>query len=213
MPLLIDRFTKNGCRLLVWHVTETEEELEKFSGRLNFDNSFLDSTIKLPKRRKQKQITSILAEIIAGKHSKILYTEAGKPFIDEFAGQISVSHGGPFVGMIYHETGAPGLDIEVPAERIRRISSKFINEQETTWLESPASLHSTYLIWGVKESLFKSNGGGGIIFKTHLQVNRPEGGLKEGSGIALFLKNEFPEKHHYHYFYLEDALVVYTIAL
>lgn len=213
MPLLLDQFTGNGCRLLVWHVTETEKELEKFSGSRNFDTISHISSIKLTERRKQKLITGILAEIIAGKHCKILYTDAGKPFIDQFPGNISVSHGGNYVGLIYHEKLAPGIDIEVPSERIRRIAPKFINNEEELWLEASPSIHHLHLIWGVKESLFKSYGGGGIIFKAHLLVHQPEGDAKSGAGEAIYLKKESPEKHSYHYFYLEDALVVYTIAL
>jgi hypothetical protein len=213
MPLLLDQLTENGCRLLVWHVTETEETLEKFSLGRNFDSSSTISSIKLTERRKQKLVTCLLADIITKKHCKILYTVAGKPFIDDFPGHISVSHGGTFVGLIYHDVLAPGLDIEVPSERIRRISDKFINDHEKSWLNEPTSLHELYLIWGVKECLFKSYGGGGIIFKSHLSVNKPSNGNLEGFGEATYLKNEMPEKHRYHYFYLEDALLVYTIAL
>ncbi len=213
MPLLLDQLTENGCRLLVWHVTETEEVLEKFSGGHNFDSSSPISSIKLTERRKQKLVTGLLADIIAKNRCKIQYTEAGKPFIEGFPGHISVSHGGSLVGMIYHEVLAPGLDIEVPSERIRRIADKFINNHEKSWLNEPSSLHELYLIWGVKECLFKSYGGGGIIFKSHLSINKPEGITAKGFGVASFLKNEMPEKHSYHYFYLEDALLVYTIAL
>jgi 4'-phosphopantetheinyl transferase len=213
MPLLLDQLTGNGCRLLVWHVTETEEDLEKFSNGYNFAHSEPISSIKIANRRKQKLVTGLLADIIAQKHCKILYSDAGKPFLADFPGYISVSHGGNYVGMIYHESLPPGLDIEVPADRIRKIASKFVNDQENARLNDQADLHDLYLIWGVKEALFKSYGGGGIVFKSHLLVHQPEGNKQKGHGEAEYLKNEMPEKHHYHFFYLEDALLVYTIAL
>lgn len=212
MPLLLDQITENGCRLLVWHITETEDQLKKLAARQNFEDQSHITSLKLTERRKQKQITGILADIITGKQCKILYSATGKPFIKDFQGHISVSHGGQYVGMIYHQSAAPGLDIEVPSERIRKIAFKFINDHEASWMSALPNLHALYLIWGVKESLFKSYGGGGIVFKTHLLVNKPNGDERTGIGEAVFLKNEMPETHTYHYFYLEDALLVYTIA-
>ncbi len=212
MPLVVDELTSSEVRILIWNIQETEEDLKKF---LNLPENSIEgllSGINHFQRRKQKLVTNLLLGLLSSNTLHIHYSAEGKPILTTCDGHISISHSGDYVVLIYHVNKLIGVDIEIPDQRVINISGRFINESEYLW--ASISKETTFsLIWGVKESVFKAIGGGGIDFKKNIIVSKPyENMVQNGKGRATFIKNEHIQNFQYHFRYLEDYLLVYTIA-
>jgi phosphopantetheinyl transferase len=191
---------------------ETEEALIKFSQKeeINIDESI--AALRLVQRRKQKIVALLLLKQLINNRFELKYTPLGKPYSLEVNGEISLSNTGDYVGLLFHPTQLCGLDLEIPSPKILKIAHKFVNPSEEGWLSNAPTLSHIYLIWGVKECIFKAIGGGGIDFKQHLLVTCPTGNHHSGKGIAHFKKTEPPKMFKFNYLYLDEVLMVYTIA-
>ncbi|CAN5591415.1 hypothetical protein BH11BAC2_BH11BAC2_14650 [soil metagenome] len=216
MPLLHQHtITGSGYQILIWNLTETEEELLMFLNTHTISIPEGYFSIKHLLRRKQKLATHLLINhLTEGKGFQITYNALGKPELLNHCGSISISHSPHHVGLIHHTELKTGIDLEEPDGRILNIAGRFINEEEQKWLNFENPEKDYYLIWGVKECAFKAIGGGGIDFKNHLKVGKPESRDNlEGTGTVLFTKSLEMQPFRYYYRYLEDYLLVYTIAL
>ncbi|MBK7681974.1 MAG: hypothetical protein IPJ26_05685 [Bacteroidetes bacterium] len=72
-------------------------------------------------------------------------------------------------------------------ERVLRVGPRFINELENNWINKAYLMRDSGLIWSVKECLFKNIGGGGILFKEHLNVEAPHlFSSHNGTGMASY---------------------------
>lgn len=214
MPLVTDEIIEKGGRLLIWQLTETEEELNMFPpNRRTVTTDFVEK-IKNPPRRKQKLATNILLSFLGDKkETELGFTPEGKPFFKNKAGTISFSGCKKYVALLFHESAETGIDIEEKREKILRIANKFVNQEEWKWIRKKNEMEDLHLIWGAKESAFKLIGGGGIDFKNNLLVEAPSAiELKEGKGNILFSKHLPAKEIPYYYRYLEDYILVYTIV-
>lgn len=212
MPLIHDISNADGSRVLIWRISETEEALIKFSQKeeINIDVSI--AALRLVQRRKQKIVALLLLKELINNSFELEYTPLGKPFSLQANGEISLSNTGDYVGLIFHPTQLCGLDLEIPSPKILKIAPKFINPTEEEWLHNGPGIPYIYLVWGVKECIFKAIGGGGIDFKQHLLVTCPTGNQQSGEGIAHFKKTEPAVLFKFNYVYLDEVLMVYTIA-
>lgn len=209
MPLCIDRILPQNARLLVWNLSETEGAMEMFieeEEKLSIQGQF-----KPEERRKQKMAMAYLSKLALGSQSNdIQYNKFGKPVLPEKTGHISFSHCAEYVGMLYHPFTPIGLDLEKIDGRADRISARFANEKELNWADpSAASWHFT-LIWSVKEAVFKLIGGGGILFREMISVEKPDTDNRCGK-VTLTTSME-TQSFDYHYFFLDEVILVHTIA-
>jgi phosphopantetheinyl transferase len=212
MPLIYDISSDDGSRVLIWRTIETEQALIKFSQKEEINIAVSIADLRLAKRRKQKIVALLLLKKLISNTFELEYTDLGKPYSKDVNGEISISNTGDYVGLIYHPTHPCGLDLEIPTPKILKIAPKFVNPTEQEWLITYPNLLGIYLIWGVKECIFKAVGGGGIDFKQHLIVTCPTGNQQSGQGIAQFKKSEQPSLFKFKYVYLDEVLMVYTIA-
>ncbi len=212
MPISIQTTTCEGATLLVWNITETEQELESLClSQLSVLPSL--SRIKHPLRRRQKLVSSLLIGLMTnGKQHGTAYSPAGKPYL-EAHNPISFSNCKTAVAMISHSQEI-GIDLEEHDERTLRIRDRFLHENERKWMTISDLNNKEALIWGVKESLFKAIGGGGIEFKTQLEVLLPEisDSGNSGEGWAYYHSNTEKRAFRYYFRNLADLLLVYAIA-
>lgn len=104
---------------------------------------------------------------IEGLNSPIYYNESGKPYLaSEIKLGFSISHSKNYCAIGYGEKEL-GIDIEEIDERIERISSRFMNEEEEVFIGNDRQLGLTR-IWTLKEAMFKLNPRTGIDFKSEL---------------------------------------------
>ena len=207
MPQLAAPIISRNAHLLMWHLTETTKELKSFCRHK------IPDYIHHTNRQLEWLAVRIMMQRHFTNHEELVidYHVNGKPFLIPSIAHVSVSHSGDYVGLLIHPDKAVGLDIEVMNDRIKRITHKFVNEEERQWLGAePVAIEKLYLIWSAKEAVFKLRGGG-IDFKKHLNVMDP--GLREEGSTVLFFDKEM-ERMEYtiHYHYLDGILLVYSIA-
>jgi len=163
-------------RLCIWEIRESTDELvQLLKSKTNVEA--LDND-----RRNRHFLSSrLLFESLLG-HSNfsIVKDEYGKPHLNEGRHHISLSHSGDYAAGIVSELGSCGVDIEKFKDKIVAIGPRFCSDLELSRIEKSEEVKSLYLIWSIKESLYKLYGRKSVNFKQHLwvgefDVNEPRG--------------------------------------
>ena len=140
-----------GWRIAIWHVTEDVEEL---LGMLPDDESIRDEAYE--RFHSQGRILEwtavrVLLYTMLGRQVPISYDEAGAPHLPAYERMdISISHTKGYVSVALAEVGEIGIDIEVLSERVRRVKSRFVRDDEQA-----DTLVAMLLHWSAKETAFK----------------------------------------------------------
>ena len=180
----------NEYRLLVATIVAESElcaELEHILP-LNVVERYLAQASKFgSERRRAEWLTArvIVAQQLPATY--ISYHPTGKPFLYGSPVQISVSHTGNNVAVLFTEVGRPGLDIQQIKTKITKLAHKFITEKEQGYLPEKEICEAQNLIWAAKESLYKIHGQQEVDFKEHLAVE-PFKLQKEGQLIGNITK-------------------------
>ncbi|MGI6224277.1 MAG: 4'-phosphopantetheinyl transferase family protein [Prevotella sp.] len=147
MPLIRIDHLENQTQLALWSMEESEEEwLSRYpymAGQL--------VNIKSETRRKEHLTACGLLEALTGcKQPNIRHDEAGKPYTD--CGSISISHTRGYCAMLFspNKDQRLGIDIEWMSQRVERITSYFMREDE----KAP-TLIDKLLNWSAKETCYK----------------------------------------------------------
>ena len=92
---------------------------------------------------------ALLKDMMNGKIVKIFHNEDGKPMLNNGL-NISISHTRGYIAIILSETKNVGIDIEYVSDRVEKISSRFMREDE-----SADDIMSLLIHWCAKETLYK----------------------------------------------------------
>ncbi|WP_264532185.1 4'-phosphopantetheinyl transferase family protein [Flavobacterium sp. N502540] len=170
MPLFETIQFNETTKILVWHITESFEELvsnivlkEKTQLRLNGMKSQMHQRAFLSVR--------MLIQEMGFTDQDLHYDEFGKPYFN-CENHISITHSYDFAAIIISDKTV-GIDMELQREKILRIADKFV-ETENTYLNTqntPDYIRELTVIWGAKEAIFKIRNEKGISFKDHISVN------------------------------------------
>ncbi|WP_428230192.1 4'-phosphopantetheinyl transferase family protein [Flavobacterium sp.] len=157
-------------KILVWHITESFEELlskvvlkEKTQQRLNGMKSQMHQRAFLSVR--------MLIQEMGFTDHEMHYDEFGKPYFN-CHNHISITHSHDFAAIIISDQTV-GIDMELQREKILRIADKFV-DTETSYLNTQNTvdyIKELTVIWGAKEAIFKIRNEKGISFKDHIRVN------------------------------------------
>ena len=155
MPLLKTWTEENG-RWGIWQVTETQEEL---CACLSDDVVRQElERLKAPSRKMEYLAVRVLLKTMLGKEVRIGHELSGKPFLTEGEYHVSISHTKGYVAVGLHESAQPGIDIEAYGERVRKVESRFVREDEMPeriQMESREELYQLLLHWSAKEAMYK----------------------------------------------------------
>ena len=155
MPLLKTWTEENG-RWGIWQVTETLEELYAC---LSDDVVRQElERLKAPSRKMEYLAVRVLLKTMLGKEARIGHEPSGKPFLTGGEYHVSISHTKGYVAVGLHESAQPGIDIEAYGERVRKVESRFVREDEMperARMESREELYQLLLHWSAKETIFK----------------------------------------------------------
>ncbi len=168
MPIVKHIQKPHQFELIVWEVSENNEELIP---KLHWTEEQKEKYASLSEKRKKEYLGIRMVMQTMGLSEVILYDEKGKPYIEDNV-YISFSHSYGKVAV----AASPfpiGVDIELKRDtKIRNIERKFVREDEATFLPPNNALRDTYLhiIWGLKEGLYKLNGGNLWNFLHHYKI-------------------------------------------
>ena len=92
---------------------------------------------------------ALLKDMMNGRILNIFHNEDGKPILNNGL-NISISHTRGYIAIILSETKNVGIDIEYVSDRVEKISSRFMREDE-----SADDILSLLVHWCAKETLYK----------------------------------------------------------
>ncbi len=188
LSLVYQHTINSNTKLGLWHIEENE-------------NFFLE---RVPMKRDVTHPHKRLQHL-AGRYllptlfedfplEEILIADTRKPFLSNEKYHFSISHCGNYAAAIVSSNQRVGIDIEIPTDKIFRISHKFLNAEEKMFLDDQMStqqlMQLATLLWSTKEAMFKWHGDGGVDFREHLQIKNIEGTNEEGKLICQFQKFE-----------------------
>ena len=159
MPILFQHTINNNTQLGVWKV----EEHESF-----FTNQLPALTLPAsPHKRLQHLAGRFLLQYLQPDFpiDQIHALPGKKPFLPEQHYHFSISHSHDVAAAIISNNIPVGIDIEIIADKAKRVSPKFIHASEMKWLETAyeknVHFHAT-LFWSIKETIFKWHGLGNV---------------------------------------------------
>jgi len=168
MPLYKTITATPDTKVLIWKIEESFEFLSEgiqltphCSDRVNGMKSDLH-------RRGFMSVRHLLAEL-GYTDFDLYYDEKGKPHLKD-GKKISITHSFTFSAIVV-STVEVGIDIEMQRPKILKIARKFtpIHEYRTLANEE-ALIRKLTMVWGAKESLYKSFAEKGVSFREHIVV-------------------------------------------
>lgn len=206
MPIYKTINSEGGTRIYVWKIEESLTELKKC---LKLTHSSIDRINGMKSELHQKGFLSVRNLLLhAGYDDENLrYNEYGKPLLNDDK-HISITHSFEFAAILISDREA-GVDIEKNREKIVNIQHRFVNT-EVDSLSDEDLVKQLTVIWGAKESMYKTYPYGGLSFHDHIGINPFlfEDGRSSGRVIFGDWKKEYEIKFE---FFKEGFTLVYAI--
>jgi len=110
--------------------------------------------IKSVKRKKEIVATHKLLRRVTKNDSLVInHTTVGKPYVNGFNKQISISHCKNFISLAVSDKKT-GIDIETISSKALIVKNKFISEEEISIWGELNNVSAT-LLWSAKEAVYK----------------------------------------------------------
>jgi 4'-phosphopantetheinyl transferase len=171
MPLILDKEIEGAARLGVWKITETPDELKEMAILTPHEEEQYVSFKSLVRKKQWLSYRILLQGMISPEEASLEYDSYGKPHLKNKSRYLSVSHSGEYAAVIISKTVPVGIDIERLKDRILRIKDKFLSAAEEKNIGETNRLEKLYVIWGAKESLYKTYGKPEVEFSRDIFIS------------------------------------------
>lgn len=172
MPLFRQWNTEGGGVWGIWKVTESFTELrDQLSAVLPYDEEL--QAMKSASRCMEYVAVRVLLKTLLGKEYSILHYPSGKPFLENETLRISISHTKGYVAVGVHARQEVGIDIEQRTEKVCKVRSRFVREDEMqgeALVSEEERLSLLLLHWSAKETLYKLINSSEVDFLDHLRI-------------------------------------------
>ncbi|WP_185863473.1 4'-phosphopantetheinyl transferase family protein [Blattabacterium cuenoti] len=167
--------------------------------------------LSLSKKRKIEFLGIRYALRYMGIKMNIFYNKKRKPFLFPEEKYISLSHSFEKIAVAISSYQI-GIDIEKLREdkKIMKIKKKFIRDDESIFIHPNYEEDYLYIIWGIKESLYKLEGGIFYSFLDHYKVS-PFSIKKDSCVSCWIIKNSYSKRFSAFYRKIEKHYLVYII--
>lgn len=208
MPIIKDLNFKHHTRILCWETSETDEELLDF---LELSPYRIMKYLTLAPKQGKEYLGLRACLKILNLDLDVLYNENGKPYLPA-SNEISITHSYGLVAVGLSDMPL-GIDLEMARpKKIHNIKNKFIRSDEHLWITQYPKDETEYLhiIWGLKECLYKLNGGNLWNFLHHYRIEEFE--LQEESLIVCWISDEKKSRKYFgHYKKIGDFYLTWVL--
>ncbi|WP_322971762.1 4'-phosphopantetheinyl transferase family protein [Faecalibacter sp. LW9] len=206
MPIIDNINKHNLVKIITWEVNESNEDLLEFL-KLNDYRMEKYQNLRPMQAREYLGLRACLKEL--GVDYDVNYDEKGKPYLPTDA-QISITHSYGKVAVGISEFPI-GIDIELSRpHKIANIKNKFVRLDEQEWLPKQDENEYLHIIWGIKEGLYKLNGGNLWNFLNHYRVEAFD--LKPNSPIQCWISDDHKsQKFTAYYKMLEGHYLIWVL--
>ncbi len=186
MPLL-DIIEKSQCRIGLWDISESPEELLQLVLLTEEEKKVFDN-FKGAKRRSQwLAVRALLPQIAGADFCFVTYDALGKPFLNQHQ-LISISHSENMVAIQLSQSEMCGIDVQKVSGKMSRLAFKFINDQEFSFIPQEQSLQYYNLIWTMKEAIFK-HFGSNLEFREQIMIDKFEMNISGSTSARVIHQN------------------------
>lgn len=168
MPLYKTITVGNEAKVLIWKIEESFEALSYGIELTTHCQQRVDGMKSDLHRRGFMSVRHLLAAE-GYTDFDLFYDENGKPHLKD-GKHISITHSFIFSAIIVSEAEV-GIDIEKQRSKILKIAHKFTPVEEyRTLANEDAIMRKLTMVWGAKESLYKSFATPGVSFLQNIYV-------------------------------------------
>ena len=211
MALYLRKKLDNKAEIGVWQITETEEELMALSS-IPSDEMEEISFIRSESMRKQRLAVRALLEEMFEEKVYLSHHDNGKPYIENDAINISITHTAKYVAVILHPTEDVGIDIESLDRDFSAVEKKALSEDEIDDLDDDKRNEQLAIYWCAKEAIFKRVSVYNVDFAEQIEMERfrPKG---EGELEASFIdKDDYEEEFELEYMTFDRHVLVWVVG-
>jgi phosphopantetheine--protein transferase-like protein len=170
------------------------------------------SFIKSESLRKQRLAVRALLNTLFDEKVYLSHHDNGKPYLENNAVNISITHTEKYVAVILHEEEDCGIDIESLDRDFSAVEKKALSEDEIDDLEEEKRNEQLAIYWCAKEAIFKLLSRYNVDFAEQIEIERfrPRG---EGELEATFIdKNEDEEEFDLEYMTFDRHVLVWVVG-
>ncbi|MBQ9547689.1 MAG: 4'-phosphopantetheinyl transferase superfamily protein [Bacteroidales bacterium] len=196
-------------RLGVWQITESEEELRALTS-IPSDELEEISFIKSESLRRQKLAVRALLDVMFEDKVYLSHHDNGKPYIENNATNISITHTEKYVAVILNDIDDVGIDCESLDRDFSAVEKKALSEDEIDSLDDDRRNEQLAIFWCAKEAIYKKMSQYGVDFAEQIEVEdfRPKG---EGELEATFIhKDGYEEEYDLEYMTFDRHVLVWV---
>ena len=211
MALYFKKELDNGAEIAVWQITETEEELKALSS-VPSDEMEEISLFGSESQRKQKLAVRALINELFDEKMYLDHHDNGKPYLENCATNISITHTEKYVAVIIHDEDDLGIDIESLDRDFSAVEKKALSEDEIEDLDDDSRNEQLAIYWCAKEAIFKRMSQLRVDFAEQIEVEkfRPKG---KGELEATFIhKNGHEEEFDLGYVIFDRHVLVWLVG-
>ncbi len=201
-------------RVGVWQITESEEELKALAS-VPSDELEEISYIKNESLRKQKLAVRCLLDALFEEKVYLSHHDNGKPYIENSAMNISITHTNRYVAVILNPTDEVGIDCESLDRDFSAVKKKALSEdeiEEVEEIDEEQRNEQLAIYWCAKEAVYKMVSQYGVDFAEQIEIDdfRLRG---EGELVATFTdKDGFEEEYELEYITFDRHVLVWVIG-
>lgn len=198
-------------KLGVWQITESEKELRDKTS-IPSDELEEISYIKSESLRKQKlAVRALLNEMFEDK-VYLSHHDNGKPYIENCATNISITHTDRYVAVILNDTEEVGIDCESLDRDFSAVEKKALSEDEIDDLDDDRRNEQLAIYWCAKEAVYKKISQYNVDFAEQIEVE--DFNLHgEGELDATFIhKDGYEEEMELEYMTFDRHVLVWVVG-
>lgn len=197
-------------RVGVWKITESEAELRTMTS-IPSDELEEISYIKSESLRKQRLAVRALLDAMFDEKVYLSHHDNGKPYIENNAINISITHTDQYVAVILNDEDEVGIDCESLNRDFSAVEKKALSEEEIEDLEDDQKNEQLAIYWCAKEAIFKLTSQYDVDFAEQIQIDgfryRDEGELS-----ATFTDKDGYEQELNLYYFTFDRHVLVCVS-
>ena len=211
MPLYLRKKLDNKAEIAVWQITETEDELLNLTS-VPTDELEEISLFRVESHRKQKLAVRALINEMFEEKMYLNHHDNGKPYLENCATNISITHTDKYVAVIIHEEEELGIDIESLDRDFAVVEKKALSEEEIEDLEKDKKNEQLAIYWCAKEAIYKRMSQNRVDFAEQIEVEKFNL-KKEGELEATFIHtDEHEEEFDLEYMMFDRHVMVWLVG-
>ena len=214
MALYLKKTLENEAVIGVWQITETEDELIALSATPSDELEEISFIASESLRKQRLAVRALLNELFDEK-VYLSHHDNGKPYIENSAMNISITHTNRYVAVILHPTEDVGIDCESLDRDFSAVKKKALSEdeiEEVEEIDEEQRNEQLALYWCAKEAIYKMMSQYKVDFAEQIEIEdfRMHG---EGELAATFTdKDGFEEELELQYITFDRHVLVWVTS-